>query len=192
MNVSLRAAVDADLEACRRTYFAEMDWVNERLGLKRDEQESMFRKLWDPAQVCVIQADGVDVGWLQTVVRQERAHARADLRGRSVPEERHRDRGPAPDYRGGVTAGVAGPTRRREVQPEPSSVRATRLPRNPRGGPQGLHVLRADSSAWSVELTRRRDPTRGLAGRPSVDSAGTAPESRAPGPSPSCRRNGDQ
>jgi len=68
MNVSLRAAVDADFEACRRTYFAEMDWVNERLGLKRDDQESMFRRLWDPAQVCVIQADGIDVGWLQTVV----------------------------------------------------------------------------------------------------------------------------
>src|SRR5678815_1174466 len=68
MNVSLRAAVDADFEACRRTYFAEMDWINERLGLKRDEQESMFRKLWDPAQVCIIQTDGVDVGWLQTVV----------------------------------------------------------------------------------------------------------------------------
>jgi GNAT superfamily N-acetyltransferase len=68
MNVSLRAAVDADFEACRRTYFAEMDWVNERLGLKRDDQESMFRKLWDPTQVCIIQADGVDVGWLQTVV----------------------------------------------------------------------------------------------------------------------------
>ena len=68
MNVSLRAAVDADFEACRRTYFAEMDWVNERLGLKRDDQESMFRKLWDPAQVCIIQADGVDVGWLQSVV----------------------------------------------------------------------------------------------------------------------------
>jgi GNAT superfamily N-acetyltransferase len=68
MKVSLRAAVDADFEACRRTYFAEMDWVNERLGLKRDDQESMFRKLWDPAQVCIIQADGVDVGWLQSVV----------------------------------------------------------------------------------------------------------------------------
>ena len=68
MNVSLRAAVDADFEACRRTYFAEMDWVNERLGLKRDDQESMFRKLWDPAQVCIIQADGIEVGWLQTVV----------------------------------------------------------------------------------------------------------------------------
>ena len=68
MNVSLRAAVDADFEACRRTYFAEMDWINERLGLTRDEQESMFRKLWDPTQFCVIQADGVDVGWRQTVV----------------------------------------------------------------------------------------------------------------------------
>jgi len=68
MKVTLRPAVDADFEACRRTYFAEMDWVNERLGLKRDEQESMFRKLWAPRQVCIIQADGVDVGWLQTVV----------------------------------------------------------------------------------------------------------------------------
>ena len=68
MNVILRHAVDADFEGCRRTYFAEMDWINERLGLNRDEQESMFRKLWDPAQVCIIQADGVDVGWLQTVV----------------------------------------------------------------------------------------------------------------------------
>ena len=67
MNVALRAAVDADFEACRRTYFAEMDWINERLGLTRDEQESMFRKLWDPAQVCIIQEDGLDVGWLQTV-----------------------------------------------------------------------------------------------------------------------------
>jgi len=68
MKVTLRPAVAADFEACRRTYFAEVNWINERLGLKRDEQESMFRKLWDPAQVCIIQTDGVDVGWLQTVV----------------------------------------------------------------------------------------------------------------------------
>ena len=42
--------------------------MNERLQLDRGEQESMFRKQWRPAQVCIIQADGVDVGWLQTVV----------------------------------------------------------------------------------------------------------------------------
>jgi GNAT superfamily N-acetyltransferase len=41
--------------------------MNERLQLKQDEQEAMFRKQWRPSQVCIIQADGVDVGWLQTV-----------------------------------------------------------------------------------------------------------------------------
>ena len=68
MKVTLRPAIDGDFEACRRTYFAETDWINERLGLEREGQESMFRKQWRPAQVCIIQADGVDVGWLQTVV----------------------------------------------------------------------------------------------------------------------------
>ena len=68
MKVTLRPAVDADFEACRRTYFAETEWINERLQLDRDEQESMFRKQWRPKQVCIIQADGVDVGWLQSVV----------------------------------------------------------------------------------------------------------------------------
>jgi len=71
MKVSLRPAVDADFEACRRTYFAETAWINERLQLKREDQETAFRNLWKPSQVCVIQADGVDVGWLQTVVSKD-------------------------------------------------------------------------------------------------------------------------
>jgi len=65
--VTLRPAIAADFEACRRTYFAEVNWINERLKLNRDDQESMCRKLWVPSQVCIIQADGKDVGWLQTV-----------------------------------------------------------------------------------------------------------------------------
>jgi GNAT superfamily N-acetyltransferase len=68
MEITLRPALESDFETCRRTYFAEMEWINERLQLNRDDQESMFRKLWAPRQVCIIQADGVDVGWLQTVV----------------------------------------------------------------------------------------------------------------------------
>jgi len=68
MKVTLRPAVAADFEACRRTYFAGTDWINDRLKLDRDDQESMFRKQWRPSQVCIIQADGADVGWLQTVV----------------------------------------------------------------------------------------------------------------------------
>jgi len=71
MKVSLRPAVDADFEACRRTYFAETAWINERLQLKREDQETAFRNLWKHSQVCVIQADGVDVGWLQTVVSKD-------------------------------------------------------------------------------------------------------------------------
>jgi len=67
MKVTLRPAVAADFESCRRTYFAEVGWMNERLQLKQDQQEAMFRQLWKPSQVCIIQADGVDVGWLQTV-----------------------------------------------------------------------------------------------------------------------------
>jgi len=68
MEITLRPARESDFEVCRRTYFAGVGWINERLQLNRDDQESMFRGLWDPAQVCIIQADGVDVGWLQTVV----------------------------------------------------------------------------------------------------------------------------
>ncbi len=71
MKVTLRPAVEADFEACRRTYFAETEWMNERLQLKREDQEATFRKLWKPTQVCVIQADGTDVGWLQTVVSKD-------------------------------------------------------------------------------------------------------------------------
>jgi GNAT superfamily N-acetyltransferase len=67
MKVTLRPAVQADFDACRRTYFAETDWINERLNLDREDQEAMFRKLWNPAQVAIIQADGQDVGWIQTV-----------------------------------------------------------------------------------------------------------------------------
>jgi len=40
MKVSLRPAVDADFEACRRTYFAETAWINERLQLKREDQDA--------------------------------------------------------------------------------------------------------------------------------------------------------
>ena len=71
MKVTLRPAVEADFEACRRTYLAETEWINERLQLNREDQEARFRKLWKPTQVCVIQADGTDVGWLQTVVSKD-------------------------------------------------------------------------------------------------------------------------
>ena len=71
MDVIFRPAVEADFEACRRTYFAEIGWINERLSLQRDAQEASFRQLWDPSQVRIIQVDGMDVGWLQVVARDD-------------------------------------------------------------------------------------------------------------------------
>ena len=53
--------------------------MNERLQLKQDEQEAMFRKQWRPSQVCIIQADGVDVGWLQSVASKSEHMHRSHL-----------------------------------------------------------------------------------------------------------------
>ena len=141
MNVSLRAAVDADFEACRRTYFAEMDWVNERLGLKRDDQESMFRKLWDPAQVCIIQADGVDVGWLQTVVSKSE-----HMLGQIFVDAPFQRRGIGTEVLRRIIEEASGrglPVRLAVVKFNPSRRLYERLgfPRHPRGRPQGLHDL---------------------------------------------------
>jgi GNAT superfamily N-acetyltransferase len=88
MKVTLRPAVEADFEACRRTYFAETEWINERLQLKREDQEATFRRLWKPSQVCVIQADGVDVGFLQTVVSKDE-----EFLGQIFVDAPHQNRG---------------------------------------------------------------------------------------------------
>ena len=88
MKVTLRPAVAADFESCRRTYFAEVGWMNERLQLKQDEQEAMFRKQWRPSQVCIIQADGVDVGWLQTVASKSE-----HMLGQLFVDARHQRKG---------------------------------------------------------------------------------------------------
>ncbi|HUM10517.1 MAG TPA: GNAT family N-acetyltransferase [Myxococcaceae bacterium] len=71
MHLTLRPAVDSDFEACRRTYFAEHGWIDERLNLARDGQEANFRRLWTASQVRIIQLEGTNVGWLQTVPRDE-------------------------------------------------------------------------------------------------------------------------
>ena len=67
MAVTFRSAADSDFDSCQRIYFAEIGWINERLGLQRESQVASFKKYWDTTQVRIIQHDGVDVGWLQVV-----------------------------------------------------------------------------------------------------------------------------
>ncbi|HVP61958.1 MAG TPA: GNAT family N-acetyltransferase [Myxococcaceae bacterium] len=71
MQITFRPAVDSDFEACRRTFFAEHGWIDERLNLARDGQEANFRRFWTASQVRIIQLEGTDIGWLQVVPRDE-------------------------------------------------------------------------------------------------------------------------
>ncbi len=71
MHITFRPAVDSDFEACRRTYFAEHGWIDERLNLAREGQEANFRRFWTASQVRIIRLDGTDVGWLQVVPRDQ-------------------------------------------------------------------------------------------------------------------------
>jgi GNAT superfamily N-acetyltransferase len=71
MPIALRAAIDGDFDYCRRLYFGEMKWIIEELNLDRAVQEVGFKEQWDAAQVRIIVLDGVDIGWLQAVTRDD-------------------------------------------------------------------------------------------------------------------------
>jgi GNAT superfamily N-acetyltransferase len=69
MPVALRPALNQDFDYCRRLYFGEMKWIIDELHLDRTAQEISFQQYWDPQQVHIIEFDGVDIGWLQTVMQ---------------------------------------------------------------------------------------------------------------------------
>ena len=71
MPIEWRPALDRDFEYCRRLYFVEMRWIIEELNLDRTAQEASFRNQWNPAQVRMIVIDSADVGWLQTITRDD-------------------------------------------------------------------------------------------------------------------------
>jgi GNAT superfamily N-acetyltransferase len=69
--IELRPALDHDFEYCRRLYFDEMRWIIEELRLDRTAQETSFRQQWNSTQVRIIVLDGSDVGWVQTIRKNE-------------------------------------------------------------------------------------------------------------------------
>jgi GNAT superfamily N-acetyltransferase len=71
MRISLRHAVAQDFEYCKRLYFAGMKNIIEELGLDMAAQTATFPEQWASEQVRIISADGSDVGWLQSDVRDE-------------------------------------------------------------------------------------------------------------------------
>jgi GNAT superfamily N-acetyltransferase len=69
--IELRPALDHDFEYCRRLYFDEMRWIIEELRLGRTAQETSFRQQWNSTQVRIIVLDGSDVGWVQTIRKDD-------------------------------------------------------------------------------------------------------------------------
>lgn len=70
MPVTFRPGRTQDFDYCRRIYFAEMEWIIDRLGLNRTAQEVSFQEQWQASQVRIIVLDGNDVGWLQTITQE--------------------------------------------------------------------------------------------------------------------------
>jgi len=69
MQITLRPACIQDLDFCSNLYFAGMERIIRELKLDPVDQASGFREQWEAAQVRIVVLNGVDVGWLQTTVR---------------------------------------------------------------------------------------------------------------------------
>jgi len=66
MDVHLRAYQTQDFDFARQLYFETMRWAIERLlGWDQAHQEASFAAWFNPDEVNIIMANGVDVGWIQ-------------------------------------------------------------------------------------------------------------------------------
>jgi len=66
MDVRLRPYNARDFGFARKLYFETMRWVIERVfGWDQSRQDASFAEWFQPAEVSVITADGLDVGWIQ-------------------------------------------------------------------------------------------------------------------------------
>jgi GNAT superfamily N-acetyltransferase len=71
MPISFRPALDQDFDYCKRLYFGEMEWIIKELHLDRAAQAASFQHQWDLTQIRIIALDDTDVGWLQTMTRDD-------------------------------------------------------------------------------------------------------------------------
>jgi predicted N-acetyltransferase YhbS len=71
MRTALRPTRPEDFGYCERLYFEGMENTIRKLDLNRDAQVASFHEHWDVAQVRIITCDGMDIGWLQSFVRDD-------------------------------------------------------------------------------------------------------------------------
>ena len=71
MQPALRPGRPEDFDYCARLYFEGMDNIIKELNLNMDAQVAAFRQRWDVGQVRIITLDGMDIGWLQSFVKDD-------------------------------------------------------------------------------------------------------------------------
>lgn len=69
--MNLRPARSEDFDYCARLYFEGMENIIKELKLDMEAQVAGFRQRWDVTQVRIIILDGTDIGWLQSVVKDD-------------------------------------------------------------------------------------------------------------------------
>jgi ribosomal protein S18 acetylase RimI-like enzyme len=66
MDVHLRACQSQDFQFARQLYFETMRWAIEPIfGWDQAHQEASFAGWFNPGEVSIITANGVDAGWIQ-------------------------------------------------------------------------------------------------------------------------------
>ena len=71
MKIELRPAIAQDFAYCERLYFAGMKNIIAELNLDMAAQTVGFGAQWALPEVRIVTADGSDVGWLQSAMRDD-------------------------------------------------------------------------------------------------------------------------
>jgi ribosomal protein S18 acetylase RimI-like enzyme len=71
MQVAFRPALAEDFDYCAGLYFAGMEQIIRELNLDGTAHRAGFRRRWELTQVRIITRDGTDIGWLQSIVRDD-------------------------------------------------------------------------------------------------------------------------
>ena len=68
---ALRPARPEDFDYCAHLYFEGMESIIKELNLNMDSQVAGFRQRWDVTQVRIVTLDGMEIGWLQSFIKDD-------------------------------------------------------------------------------------------------------------------------
>jgi len=89
---ALRPARPEDFDYCAHLYFEGMETIIKELKLNMDAHVPGFRQSWDATQVRIIILDGMDIGWLQSFIKDDalflaQLFVESALRGQGIGTE---------------------------------------------------------------------------------------------------------